>query len=74
MPHRLTSLGALSRPAENATISSVPPAIGVHAPGSAAISSSTLAKLPGATSWWASALPRIVSLFQFGLRFNFGSV
>ena len=49
MPQRLTSLCAFSRPAENATINSVPPAIGVHWPGSAASRSSTAPRLPGAT-------------------------
>ena len=48
-PHKLTSLRALSRPEAKATISSVPPAIGVHSPGADAIRSSTASRLPGAT-------------------------
>src|SRR6202034_355307 len=68
MPHKLTSFGALSRPAAKATISSVPPAIGVHAPGSAASRLSTASSLPGAMRLCIAALPRIANLF--GCRFS----
>src|SRR5438270_3421331 len=64
MPHRLTSFDAGRRPAAWATISSVPPAIGIHSPGWPAMSSSTAARPPGATIWWASASPRISRLLR----------
>src|ERR1700739_2595210 len=58
-PQRLTSLFALSRPAANTTISSVPPAIGIHCPGAEAIRSSPAGGEPGATSSCSAALPRM---------------
>src|ERR1700723_406718 len=61
-PHRLTSLPAASLPAACATISSVPPAMGVHFPGALAISSSTALKVGGAIISWAAGLPRMRGL------------
>src|SRR3984885_14750520 len=62
IPHRLTSFAAFSLPAAWATINSVPPAIGVHWPGSSASKASTASRLPGAISSCASALPRMSRL------------
>ena len=52
----LTSLRAGSFPAAYCTIRSVPPAMGSHAPGSAASSDTTACKLPGATNWYSAGI------------------
>src|SRR5580693_2660832 len=67
-PHRLTRLPAVSLPAACATISSVPPAMGVHLPGAPAISSSTAVRVAGAIISWAAGLPRIGGLCGGGGR------
>src|SRR5271156_3135835 len=69
-PHRLTSLRAPSLPAPYCTITSVPPAIGSHTPGSRASSSSTLDSLPGATSSYSEGC----ALMSLGLSVQLQSV
>src|SRR4051794_9347776 len=71
MPQRLTIFDAGRRPAACATINSVPPAIGVHCPGSPAINASTAARLPGATIACASASLRMQVLFGSGGNYGF---
>src|SRR5260370_17102052 len=50
----LTSFRAESLPAEYCTITSVPPAMGSHVPGTLAKSDNTAARLPGATSSYSA--------------------
>ena len=58
-PMSVNRSSAQFRPAPSATISSVPPAMGVHAPGSAANSARTALSEPGATSSYSETFALI---------------
>src|SRR5579863_3115304 len=52
--HTLTNLRVASLPEAYCTITSVPPAIGNHAPGCSASSDTTADRLPGATNSYSA--------------------